>query len=183
LTVAFQLPVEFDSEDARLTRLQPFRGFQVRPTELGVVVPLARRPRPCSVNATARSCSFSGTRWMSPWSSKPNVERLVRRIAHVALTHPSKRADCRQRARVRSVERVVAIAVVDQLALRPTQHCRNSVVSLCHTRDSKQIERSSPAALHCNRRALFGDRVRRILVIRRWKRRDSRFQLCDPASQ
>jgi hypothetical protein len=51
----------------------------------------------------------------------PEVERLLTRIAQIAFRHDPKGADRREGPRFGSVQRVVAIAVVDQLALRPAR--------------------------------------------------------------
>jgi hypothetical protein len=49
----------------------------------------------------------------------PNVERVVPRITQVAFRHDPKGADRRERPRFGSVQCVVAVAVVHQLALWP----------------------------------------------------------------
>jgi len=47
LVLAFQFPIELDSQDARLVRLEAFYGLQVRTIELRVVRAFARSVRAC----------------------------------------------------------------------------------------------------------------------------------------
>jgi hypothetical protein len=49
------------------------------------------------------------------------IERFVSRIAEVALRHDPKRPDGRQRSRFRTVQRVLAVAIVHLLALGSTR--------------------------------------------------------------
>jgi hypothetical protein len=48
----------------------------------------------------------------------PEVEPILTRIAQIALRHDPKGADSRECPRFRSIQRVVAVAIVHELALR-----------------------------------------------------------------
>jgi hypothetical protein len=139
LVLALQLAVQFDAEDARLARLEAFGGLQVGAIDLRVVTALARavcaRVERLVTLGAGLSVAFEQVATVACQRDRALMfvqghaldEPLVFEVSeiaagltwlpNVALRDHPKRADRNEGPRFGTIQRVVAVATVHQLAV------------------------------------------------------------------
>jgi hypothetical protein len=139
LVFAFQLAVQFDAEDPRVACLEARRGLEIGAIELRVVGALPRavcaRVEGLATLRASVSVAFEQAAPVPRQRHGPfaliqrhtldeslplegaEIVAISARISQIPVGHHSKRTDGCERPRLRSVQRVVAVAIAHELAV------------------------------------------------------------------